>query len=36
LIQTELGNDDEARRLLSQCGDYDIRELRDQCEEAAN
>jgi hypothetical protein len=35
-IQTSLGNDDEARRLLSQCGDYDIRELRDQCEEAAN
>jgi len=36
LIQTNLGNDDEARRLLSQCGDYDIRELRDQCEAAAN
>jgi hypothetical protein len=36
LIQTNLGNDDEARRLLSQCGDYDIRELRDQCEEAAS
>ncbi len=34
LIQTELGNDDEARRLLSQCSDYDIRELRDQCEAA--
>jgi hypothetical protein len=36
LIQKELGNDGEARRLLSECSDFDIRELLDQCEEAAS
>jgi hypothetical protein len=35
-IQSRLGNDGEVRELLSQCGDYDIRELQEQCEAAAN
>ncbi|MEY4880500.1 MAG: hypothetical protein RJB62_1969 [Pseudomonadota bacterium] len=35
LIQTRLGNTAEADRLIAQCTGYDIRELHDQCEAAA-
>jgi hypothetical protein len=36
LIQGRLGNDAEVQRLMSQCSGYDIRELHDQCDSAAN